>query len=57
MMWIAGVSPLSVLEAFVAAGAALIIFGVPAALQQHRHSAARVHRASWRRGGVAAHCV
>jgi Na+/H+ antiporter NhaD/arsenite permease-like protein len=38
MMWIAGVSPISVLEAFIAAGAALIIFGVPAALQQHRYS-------------------
>jgi Na+/H+ antiporter NhaD/arsenite permease-like protein len=38
MMWIAGVSPLSVLEAFVAAGVALIIFGIPAALQQHRYS-------------------
>jgi Na+/H+ antiporter NhaD/arsenite permease-like protein len=38
MMWIAGVSPISVLEAFIAAGAALIIFAVPAALQQHRYS-------------------
>jgi Na+/H+ antiporter NhaD/arsenite permease-like protein len=38
MMWIAGVSPLSVLEAFVAAGVALVIFGIPAALQQHRYS-------------------
>ena len=38
MMWIAGVSPLSVLEAFVAAGVALLIFGVPAAMQQHRYS-------------------
>jgi Na+/H+ antiporter NhaD/arsenite permease-like protein len=38
MMWIAGVSPLSVLEAFVAASVALVIFGVPAALAQHRHS-------------------
>src|SRR5262245_56166695 len=38
MMWIAGVSPLSVLEAYVAAGTAVIIFGVPAALQQHRYS-------------------
>jgi Na+/H+ antiporter NhaD/arsenite permease-like protein len=36
MMWIDGVSPLSVLEAFVAAGLALFIFGIPAALQQHR---------------------
>jgi Na+/H+ antiporter NhaD/arsenite permease-like protein len=38
MMWIAGVSPLSVLEAFVAAGVTLLIFGIPAALQQHHHS-------------------
>ena len=38
MMWIDGVSPLSVLEAFVAAGAAMAIFGIPAALQQHRYS-------------------
>jgi len=37
MMWIDGVSPLSVLEAFVAAGLALVIFGIPAALQQHRY--------------------
>lgn len=38
MMWIDGVDPLDVLEAFVAAGTALLIFGVPAALQQHRFS-------------------
>ena len=38
MMWIAGVSPLSVLEAFVAAAVALFIFGIPAALQQQRFS-------------------
>src|SRR5262245_56770234 len=37
MMWIDGVSPLSVLEAFLAAGVALVIFGIPAALQQQRH--------------------
>jgi Na+/H+ antiporter NhaD/arsenite permease-like protein len=37
MMWIDGVSPLSVLEAFVAASVALVIFGVPAAMQQHRY--------------------
>jgi Na+/H+ antiporter NhaD/arsenite permease-like protein len=36
MMWIAGVSPLAVLEAFVAAAVAIVIFGIPAALQQHR---------------------
>jgi Na+/H+ antiporter NhaD/arsenite permease-like protein len=38
MMWIDGVSPLAVLEAYLAAGLALVIFGIPAALQQHRHS-------------------
>jgi Na+/H+ antiporter NhaD/arsenite permease-like protein len=38
MMWIDGVDPLDVLEAFVAAGAAMAIFGVPAALQQQRYS-------------------
>jgi Na+/H+ antiporter NhaD/arsenite permease-like protein len=36
MMWIDGVSPLKVLDAYVAAGLALVIFGIPAALQQHR---------------------
>jgi len=38
MMWIDGVDPLDVLEAFVAAGAAMLIFGIPAALQQQRYS-------------------
>jgi Na+/H+ antiporter NhaD/arsenite permease-like protein len=38
MMWIDGVNPLDVLEAFVAAGAAMFIFGIPAALQQQRYS-------------------
>jgi Na+/H+ antiporter NhaD/arsenite permease-like protein len=38
MMWIAGISPLEVLEAYVAAGAAIVLCGVPAALQQQRHS-------------------
>ena len=38
MMWVAGVSPLSVLEAYVAAIVALLIFAIPAALQQERHS-------------------
>jgi Na+/H+ antiporter NhaD/arsenite permease-like protein len=38
MMWIDGVSPLSVLEAFVAAAVALVIFGIPASMQQHRYS-------------------
>jgi len=38
MMWIDGVSPVDVLEAFVGAGVAMVIFGIPAALQQHRYS-------------------
>jgi Na+/H+ antiporter NhaD/arsenite permease-like protein len=38
MMWIDGISPLSVLKAYVAAAAAFLVFGVPAAIQQHRYS-------------------
>ncbi|HET9045655.1 MAG TPA: citrate transporter [Casimicrobiaceae bacterium] len=38
MMWIAGVSPLSVLEAYTAALIAMAIFGIPASLQQQRYS-------------------
>ena len=37
MMWIDGVNPLDVLEAYVASGTALIIFGIIAARQQHKH--------------------
>jgi Na+/H+ antiporter NhaD/arsenite permease-like protein len=32
------VSPLSVLEAYIAAGVALVVFGIPASLQQQRYS-------------------
>jgi Na+/H+ antiporter NhaD/arsenite permease-like protein len=38
MMWIAGVSPLSVIEAYIAAVVALLIFAVPASMQQQRYS-------------------
>ena len=38
MMWIAGVSPLVVVEAYVAAVVALVICGIPAAMQQHKYS-------------------
>jgi Na+/H+ antiporter NhaD/arsenite permease-like protein len=38
MMWIAGVSPLSVLEAYVGALTCLLIFAVPASIQQQRYS-------------------
>ncbi len=38
MMWIDGVAPLSVLEAYIAAVAAMAIFGIPASIQQQRYS-------------------
>jgi Na+/H+ antiporter NhaD/arsenite permease-like protein len=38
MMWIAGVSPLAVVEAYVAAIVAMLVFAVPASIQQHRYS-------------------
>lgn len=38
MMWIEGVSPLAVLDAYVAATAALLFFGYFAARQQHAYS-------------------
>ncbi len=37
MMWIAGVSPLQVLDAYIAAVPALLIFGILAARQQHAY--------------------
>jgi Na+/H+ antiporter NhaD/arsenite permease-like protein len=38
MMWIAGVSPLAVVKAYVAAIVAMLVFAVPASIQQHRYS-------------------
>ena len=38
MLWIAGVSPFEVLEAYIAAGVALVVFGIPAALQQQAYA-------------------
>lgn len=38
MMWIAGISPLAVLHAFLASGVALVVFGIPAAIVQQRYS-------------------
>jgi Na+/H+ antiporter NhaD/arsenite permease-like protein len=54
MMWIDGVSPLAVLDAYVAAGVALVVCGIPAAMQQQRYSPiikdARIeHRIDWTR--------
>ena len=38
MMWLDGVSPLAVLDAYVAAFVALVVFGIPASLQQQRYA-------------------
>jgi len=38
MMWLDGVSPIDVFDAYVAASVALVICGIPAAKQQHAHS-------------------
>lgn len=57
MMWIDGVSPLDVLHAYVAAGVALVVFGIPASLQQQRYSpivkdAPKGESIDWLRVGV-----
>ncbi len=57
MMWIDGVSPLDVVEAYIAASVATVIFGIPAALQQHRYSpitkdAGAGIRIDWTRVGI-----
>jgi Na+/H+ antiporter NhaD/arsenite permease-like protein len=38
MMWVAGVSPLNVIQAYVGAIVAFLIFAIPASLQQQRHA-------------------
>jgi Na+/H+ antiporter NhaD/arsenite permease-like protein len=38
MLWIAGVSPVSVLDAYVAAGCALLVSGIPASLAQQKYA-------------------
>jgi len=59
MMWIDGVAPLDVFHAYVAAAVALVIFGIPAALQQHKYSpivkdAPVGIRIDWARVGIVA---
>jgi Na+/H+ antiporter NhaD/arsenite permease-like protein len=59
MMWIDGVSPIAVLDAYVAASVALVVFGIPAALQQQRHApivkdARGQHRIDWPRLAIVA---
>jgi Na+/H+ antiporter NhaD/arsenite permease-like protein len=38
MMWLDGVSPFKVIDAYVAAAVALVVFGIPAAFQQQRYA-------------------
>lgn len=38
MLWIGGVSPLEVLEAFIASAVALLVCGIPASIQQQAYS-------------------
>jgi Na+/H+ antiporter NhaD/arsenite permease-like protein len=38
MLWIAGASPLQVLDAYVASFGALVVCGIPASMWQHKHS-------------------
>jgi Na+/H+ antiporter NhaD/arsenite permease-like protein len=57
MMWIAGVSPLEVFEAYIAAGTALLVFGIPAALAQQAYApiqseATAGARIDWARVGI-----
>jgi Na+/H+ antiporter NhaD/arsenite permease-like protein len=59
MMWIDGVSPLVVLDAYIAAAVALVVCGIPAAVQQQRHAPivkdAKVeHRIDWARVAIVA---
>jgi Na+/H+ antiporter NhaD/arsenite permease-like protein len=59
MMWIDGVSPLAVLDAYVAASVALVISGIIAARQQHAYApivrdADASARVDWARVGIVA---
>jgi Na+/H+ antiporter NhaD/arsenite permease-like protein len=59
MMWIDGVSPLAVLDAYVAASVALVVCGIFAAKQQHAHApitrdAPAGVKVDWARVGIVA---
>ena len=59
MMWIAGISPMEVLEAFIASAVALVVFGVPAAMTQQAYSpiqkdAEAAAHIDWTRVGIVA---
>jgi Na+/H+ antiporter NhaD/arsenite permease-like protein len=58
MMWISGVSPMQVAHAYIAAAAALVVFGLPAAWRQQRYtpilkeSLMRPPAIDWRRAAI-----
>jgi Na+/H+ antiporter NhaD/arsenite permease-like protein len=57
MMWIDGVNPLDVLHGYAGAAIALVVFGIPAAIQQQRYSPILKHeheyvRVDWPRVGI-----
>ena len=57
MMWIAGVAPIDVFDAYVAATVAVVVCGIPAAKQQHAYSPMLHHvhentRVDWTRVGI-----
>jgi hypothetical protein len=59
MMWIDGVSPIAVLDAYIAASVALVVCGIPAAMQQQRYApitrdAPTGVRVDWTRVGIVA---
>jgi Na+/H+ antiporter NhaD/arsenite permease-like protein len=43
MMWLDGVSPLKVIDAYVAAAVALVVCGIPASIQQQRYAPIMKH--------------
>ena len=59
MMWIHGIPPSAVFHAYIAACLALLVFGIPASFQQHKHSpilrdASAGTRIDWARVGIVA---
>jgi Na+/H+ antiporter NhaD/arsenite permease-like protein len=59
MMWISGVSPAAVFHAYAAAAVAVVVCGIPAAMQQHKYSPIIKHehshiRIDWPRAGIVA---
>ena len=59
MMWIDGVDPVDVLHSYVGAAVAIVVFGIPASIQQQKHAPIMRHepagtRIDWARMGIVA---